>query len=83
MSNLMTDAMAGGKIGDGTYSVLALVPGRALFWELGKRLMSAKAYLRGKKEMDALRDDWQAKTDKVRTNRIAAKICRPVARGPQ
>lgn len=61
VSNAMTDAMAG-KNGINT---LALVPGRALFAELGKRLMSAKTYLRAKEEMDTLRNDWHARADGV------------------
>ena len=60
-SGAVTDAMAG-KNG---YNVLALVPGRALFAELGKTIMSAKTYLRAKEEMDALRNGWHAKADEV------------------
>ena len=60
-SNALTDAMAG-KNG---YNTLALVPGRALFAELGKRLLSAKTYLRHKEEMDSLRNDWHARADEV------------------
>lgn len=60
-SNVLTDAMAGNN----GYNTLALVPGRALFSELGKRLMSAKTYLRRKEEMDSLRNDWHGKADEV------------------
>lgn len=59
----LTDAMAG--FGDGTFSALALVPGRALFSELGKRMISARAYIRQKEEMDALRNAWHQRSDKV------------------
>ena len=61
-SNTLTDLM-GGK--SDTYNLLALVPGRALFAELGKELPSARAYLRTKEEMDATRNQWHAKTDEV------------------
>lgn len=62
-SEWLTDAMGG--FGDGTFSSLALVPGRALFSELGKRMVSARSYLRTKEEMDALRNDWHSRADKV------------------
>lgn len=61
-SNTLTDLM-GGK--SDTYNLLALVPGRPLFAELGKQLPSAKKYLRTKEEMDALRNQTHAKTDQV------------------
>lgn len=61
-SSALTDLMGGA---DETYNLLALVPGRALFEELGKNLPSAKAYLRSKEAMDTLRNDWHAKTDRV------------------
>ena len=60
-TDLLNDAMAG-KIGP---NALSLVPGRALFSELGKALHSARSYLRGKEEMDALRNDWHSKADEV------------------
>lgn len=62
-SDWLTDAMAG--FGSGDYSLLALVPGRALFSELGKKLVSAKAYLRLKEEMDAMRNGWHQTADDV------------------
>lgn len=62
-SEWLTDAMSG--FGDGKYSLLALVPGRALFTELGKKLVSAKAYLRMKEEMDAMRNGWHQTADDV------------------
>ena len=58
-SNILTDAMGAAD----AVNLLALVPGRALFAELGKRLASAGEYLRLKEGMDALRNDWQSKTD--------------------
>lgn len=65
-SEWLTDAMAGfGSDEGGQYSILSLVPGRALFAELGKTLMSARAYLRTKEEMDALRNAWHSEADKV------------------
>lgn len=62
-SNALTDAMNMGQ--GGKYSLLGLVPGRALFSELGKVLPSSRNYLKAKEEMDALRNEWHAKTDKV------------------
>ena len=58
-SSLLTDAM------QGRAGLLSLVPGRALFVELGGKLGAAQHYIRLKEEMDALRNDWQARTDKV------------------
>ena len=75
VSNLVTDAMAG----RGDYSALALVPGRPLFAELGKHLMAAKAYLRGKEEMDALRNQWHAKSDEVAQKWMALRDKMPDA----
>jgi len=60
-SSMLTDAMGTG----GAINTLALVPGRALFEELGRDLMSAATYLDLKGKMDALRNDWQAKTAAV------------------
>jgi N12 class adenine-specific DNA methylase len=62
ISNLLTDAM-GGK--SPKYNLLGLVPGRALFAELGKGLPGAQRYLRLKEDMDAMRSDWHGKTDEV------------------
>lgn len=69
ISNLLTDAMAGqfGKLGSERMSLLGLVPGRALFAELGKYLPGAQTYLRLKEEMDALRSEWHHITDEVAT----------------
>lgn len=61
VSNTISDAMTG----QGDYSLLALVPGRALFSELGKRLPSVGAYLRTKEDMDSLRNDWHSKADET------------------
>jgi|GEM_PF-310513 len=69
VSNLVTDAMAG----KGDYSALALVPGRAMFAELGKKFKAANAYLRSKEEMDALRNDWHARADKVAQRWLALR----------
>ena len=60
-SSLLTDAM--GK--NDKFNVLSLVPGRALFDELGRGLPAAQKYLREKEEMDAWRNDWQARAAKV------------------
>lgn len=62
--NALTDAMDGSDT-DGIYSALALVPGRALFSELGKWSFGAKAYLRDKERMDALRNEWHSSSDAV------------------
>jgi N12 class adenine-specific DNA methylase len=62
ISKLLTDAMGGRS---GRYNLLALVPGRALFSELGKAMPGAQRYLRFKEEMDALRSEWHHKTDVV------------------
>lgn len=60
-SSLLTDAM--GK--NDKFNVLSLVPGRALFDELGRGLPAAQKYLREKEAMDAWRNDWQARAAKV------------------
>ncbi|WP_417261691.1 PLxRFG domain-containing protein [Celeribacter sp.] len=59
--NLLTDSMAGA----GKFNVLSLVPGRALFSELGKHLVNAQAYLNFKESMDTLRNDWHARADET------------------
>lgn len=59
IARTITDAM-GGNI-----NLLALVPGRPLFAELGKAIPSARKYLRMKEEMDAVRNDWHAKMDET------------------
>jgi Large polyvalent protein associated domain 39/Large polyvalent protein-associated domain 3 len=57
----LTDAMSG----EDGYNLLALVPGRALYAELGKNLSAAQAYLREQTSMDALRNAWHARSDEV------------------
>ena len=64
VSSILTDAMVG-KGDGGAYSLLSLVPGRPLFMELGKKMVSARAYLRVKEEMDALRNAWHARADTI------------------
>jgi protein-L-isoaspartate O-methyltransferase len=59
ISNLLTQAMSGRT------SLLALVPGRPLYAELGRKLPSARTYLRFKEQMDEVRNDWHAQTDKT------------------
>lgn len=59
VSNFLTDRMTAS--GDGKMSILSLVPGRALFSELGRNLSSAKRFLKAKDSMDALRNEWHAK----------------------
>ena len=61
LGNVLTNAMDG----KGGVNLLALVPGRALFAELGKNIPSARAYLRHKEEMDAMRNEWHARTDET------------------
>lgn len=55
-SNMLTDAMGRFEAAN----VLALVPGRPLFTELGKNLAAAQEYLGLKERMDAERNEWQA-----------------------
>lgn len=62
VSSLLTDAM-GGK--SRKWNLLGLVPGRALFSELGKDLPAAQKYLRLKEQMDTLRSEWHHTTDQV------------------
>jgi N12 class adenine-specific DNA methylase len=64
LSSILTDAMVGKGQG-GAYSLLSLVPGRPLLTELGKKLVAARAYLRAKEEMDALRNAWHGRADAV------------------
>ena len=59
VSHALTKAMSGNT------NLLALVPGRALFAELGKHMPASQDYLRLKEEMDALRNEWHARTDDV------------------
>ncbi|MFV0384552.1 hypothetical protein, partial [Paracoccus sp. (in: a-proteobacteria)] len=56
-SDWLTDAM--GK--DRRFNILGAVPGHPLFAELGRNLPSAQAYLKNKQDMDAMRNDWQAR----------------------
>jgi len=58
----LTDLMGGRS---GRYNLLALVPGRPLFDELGKNLPAAQDYLALKDKMDTLRSEWHARTDRV------------------
>lgn len=58
-SDMLTDAM--GK--SAQINSLALVPGRALFSELGKGLKAAQSYLHEKEAMDAERNDWHGRGD--------------------
>lgn len=60
LSGKITDNMAGDKA-----SFLGLIPGRALFSELGKGMLSARRYLRVKEEMDTVRDEWHADAAKI------------------
>lgn len=69
LSNALTDSM-GGKNG---YNLLALVPGRALFKELGAALPSAQLYQTAKEAMDTLRNDWQGRADGVSQEWLAAR----------
>lgn len=60
-SDLLTDSM--GK--RGSINSLALVPGRALFSELGKNIKAAQRYLHEKEAMDAERNSWHGRGDTV------------------
>ena len=60
MSSFLTDRMGA----DSRWNILGLVPGHALFSELGKDIPAAQDYLRLKHAMDADRNEWQAKTSK-------------------
>jgi predicted RNA methylase len=46
-------------------NILALVPGRPLLEEVARGLPSAKTYLKAKMEMDSLRNEMHAATDKL------------------
>ncbi|MCA1774963.1 MAG: PLxRFG domain-containing protein [Loktanella sp.] len=62
--DFLTDtAMGGGRMGKA--NMLALVPGRPLFEELGRNLPSAQVYLKLKDLMDTMRQEYHAKTDDV------------------
>lgn len=62
MSSLLTDAMGA----DARWNILGVVPGHALFTELGKDMPASQEYLRLKHAMDAERNEWQSKvSDKV------------------
>lgn len=69
VSNKLSDAMAG----KGDYSLLALVPGRPLFAELGKRLTAAQSYLKHKENMDQTRNDWHSRADTVSQRWLKAR----------
>lgn len=64
LSNLLTDAMGG----RGRFNLLALVPGRPLFTELGRKMPSALTFLRIKEEMDATRQEWHEASDRLATD---------------
>ena len=70
-SNWLTDSM--GK--NSRFNILGLVPGHPLFAELGKNLSAAQTYLRNKQEMDAMRNEWQARASTVvdRWHKVGAK----------
>ncbi len=59
----------------GNLNLLALVPGRPLFSELGKAIPAARSYLRMKEEMDSVRNDWHARMDETaqRWRKVLAK----------
>lgn len=63
ISSALTKAMEGGA--GGKISILGLVPGRPLFAELSKKMTGAQEYLSLKTEMDALRNERHAQTDKT------------------
>jgi hypothetical protein len=65
LSQLASDAVTNAMKDRGGYNTLALVPGRALFNELGKGIPAAKRYLRLKEKMDTKRNDKHAETDEV------------------
>jgi N12 class adenine-specific DNA methylase len=65
ISQLASDAVTNAMKDRGGYNTLALVPGRALFNELGKGIPAAKRYLRLKEKMDTKRNDKHAETDEV------------------
>ena len=69
VSSKISDAMAG----NGDYSLLALVPGRPLYSELGKRLMAAKSYLSHKEDMDQTRNEWHSRADGVSQTWLKAR----------
>jgi hypothetical protein len=68
LSQLASDAVTNAMKDRGGYNTLALVPGRALFNELGKGIPAAKRYLRLKEKMDTKRNDKHAETDVVAQN---------------
>lgn len=68
ISQLASDAVTNAMKDRGGYNTLALVPGRALFNELGKGIPAAKRYLRLKEKMDTKRNDKHAETDEVAQN---------------
>lgn len=61
--NILTQAMVGKD--SGRVSILGLVPGRALFAELGKRLPAAQKYLEDKIAMDAYRNEAHSAADVI------------------
>lgn len=75
VSNKLSDAMAG----NGDYSLLALVPGRPLFKELGKRLIAAQTYLKHKEDMDQSRNEWHSRADNVSQDWLKVRNANPRA----
>jgi hypothetical protein len=61
VSDVLTQAMAG-KSG---MNLLALVPGRPLIAEMGRKIPAAQTYLALKQKMDTLRNEKHADTDKL------------------
>ncbi|RBO54643.1 hypothetical protein DSD19_04505 [Rhodovulum sp. BSW8] len=61
VSHALTQAMDG----IGGLGLLSMVPGRPLFTELGRGIPSAKKYLRLKEQMDTLRNELHAESDKI------------------
>ncbi|WP_163000210.1 PLxRFG domain-containing protein [Sphingobium yanoikuyae] len=59
IANLVTKAM------DGKASVLGVIPLRPLLTEMASRIPAAREYLDLKQAMDALRDQWHARSDAV------------------
>lgn len=53
------------KAMSGDYNAMALVPGRALFDELGGHLMAAKSYMRSKNAMEVDRNNWITRTQEM------------------
>lgn len=65
ISQLASDAVTNAMGANEKYNSLALVPGRALFKELGRAIPAAQKYLALKEKMDTKRNDKHAETDVV------------------